>query len=101
MIKVVEHCRKTKEVSPSLVICFRLFNMFLGTAYLEIDHEQWRVKHIKRIIELVRQFYSLGLLCSKAALKLIYHLISQENEENLWEEYFSILVEHYFTGGYD
>ncbi len=101
MLKITRACRAEKKTKPSLIVCFRVFNMFMGTVYLEIDHEDWKVNNLEDIIELFSQFSSLGFVCSKAALKLLYHFLSQSDGADNWEQYFGILAEHYFIGGYD
>ena len=84
------------------MICFRLFNMFLGTVYLEIDHEDWKIPHLQNMLSLTQIFYKLGMICSKATLKFIYHLLCKEQpEESLSNTFLELIAEHYFFGGYD
>jgi 3-dehydroquinate synthase class II len=78
ILKVVADCKVNQKVTPSLSVCFRLFNMFLGTVYLEVDHEDWKISHLENLIALAHQFYRLGFVCSKASLKFLYHLLCRE-----------------------
>jgi hypothetical protein len=76
--------------------------MFLGTVYLEVDHEDWKIPNLENLLTLTQSFHKLGMICSKATLKFIYHLLCREQpEEALFNIFLELLSEHYFYGGYD
>lgn len=52
--------------------------MFLGTVYLEVEHEEWETPNIKNLLTLICNFSKLGYVCSKATMKFIYHFLCRQ-----------------------